>query len=189
MKRNIRSVMVFGTAVLSVVFVLGLLLMQLPRTVSANPDLESLWSASNAVSGGLALTSSSNADGSGTGTWADAAGKWAKDPVESWIFTMGDSAVGTGVINGVTLYLKHYQSGGYDNDNFLIQVYDGSIWSDVQSYTSGSGPPTGDTTNSWDVSLTLDSWEKINAAQVRIIGNGVIGGRRILWTGMWIRWS
>jgi len=147
MKRIIRSGTIFGTAILSVVFVLGLLLMQLPRTVLANPDLESLWAEGNTVScGQLALTSSGNADGSGTGTWADANGKWAKKTFEFWTFTMEDSAVGAGTINSVTLYLKHYQSG-WDNDSFNIDVYDGSTWSTVQSYSSGSGPPTGDTTD------------------------------------------
>jgi hypothetical protein len=141
--------------------------------VSADPDIENLWSGSNSVSdpGQLTLTSSSSADGSGTGTWADANGLWSASPYESWTFFIGDSAVGAGTINSVTLYLKHYQSGWAD-DNFLVQIYDGSIWHDVQSYTSGSGPPTSDTTNNWDISATIDTWTKIDAAQVRIIGNG-----------------
>jgi len=137
----------------------------------ANPDTESLWSGSNAVSTTqLTLTSTANADGSTTGNYADASGLWAKAPYEYWTFTMDNSAVGAGTINSVTLYLKHYQSGWAD-DNFNIDVYDGSTWNTVQSYTSGSGPPTTDTTNSWAVAA-LDTWTKIDAAQVRIIGNG-----------------
>ena len=147
-----------------------------PSQVSAAPDIESLWPASNSVSdpAQLTLTSSTNADGSATGTWADANGKWAKTPYESWAFAIADST-GNGTIVSVDLYLKHYQSG-WSDDDYLIQVHDGSTWHDVQAYTSGSGPPTGDTTDSWDVASTLDTWSKIDAVQVRIIGNGSAGG-------------
>ena len=143
------------------------------KTVEANPDIENLWSESNSVSTAqLTLTSSTNANGSGTGTWADANGLWAKDPYESWEFVMENSGVGSGTINSVTLYLKHYQSGWAD-DSYLIQIYDGSTYLEVQSYTDGSGPPTGDITNSWDVkTLGIDTWTKIDVAKVRIIGNG-----------------
>ena len=142
--------------------------------VAADPATESLWSENNSVSSELTLTSSGNADGATTGTWADANGQWAKNG-DWWEFGMEDSAQ-TGTINSVTLYLKHYQSG-WVNDNFLIQIYDGSAWLDVQSYTDGDGPPTSDTTNSWDVdALGIDTWTEINAAKVWIIDNGKTGG-------------
>ncbi len=141
-----------------------------PAVVYAAPDIESIWSESNSVTADLTLTSSASADGSSTGAWADASGMWAKSAYESWTFAMGNSAVGAGTINTVTLYLKHFQSG-WDNDNYLIEIYDGSVWSSVQSYTSGSGPPTSDITNNWDVSATINTWSKVDAAQVRIIGN------------------
>jgi len=156
--------------------VFGILPLGQLSQVYANPDTESLWSGSNSVSTAqLTLTNSANADGSGTGTWADASGLWAKATYEYWTFVMGDSAVGTGTINSVTLYLKHYQSG-WSNDNYNIDVYDGSTWNTVLSYTSGSGPPTTDTTDSWVVSTALNTWTKIDAAQVRIIGNGPSAG-------------
>lgn len=130
-----------------------------------------LWSQSNSVSTGLTLTNSGNADGSGIDTWADADGKWARSPYEYWEFTMEDSSM-EGPINNVTLFLKHYQSG-WNNDNFLIQLWDGSNWFIVRSYTPGSGPPTVNTIDSWDImTLGIDTWDEINAAIVRIIGNG-----------------
>lgn len=143
-----------------------------PAAVYAAPDLESIYSESNSVSSAqLTLTNTANADGSGTGTWADASGRWAKATYKYWTFTMTNSAAGPGTINTVTLYLTHYQDG-WSNDNYNIDVYDGSTWSTVQAYTSGSGPPTTGTTNNWDVSSVLNTWTKIDAAQVRIIGNG-----------------
>ena len=137
----------------------------------------SLWSQSNSVSSAeLTLTSSTNADGPTTGTWADANGKWAKTPYESWEFVMEDSTGNAGPVNDVTLYLKHYQTG-WSNDNFKIQIWNGSNWIDVRSYTSGSGPPTADTTDFWDVkALGIDTWAEIDAAIVRIIGNGATSG-------------
>lgn len=130
-----------------------------------------LWSQSNSVSTGLTLTDSGNADGSGIDTWADADGKWARSPYEYWVFTMEDTSM-EGPINDVTLFLKHYQSG-WNNDNFKIQLWNGSNWFNVRSYTSGSGPPTVNTIDSWDVmTLGIDTWDEINAAIVRIIGSG-----------------
>ena len=146
--------------------VLGAIPLSQPSPVYASPDTDNLWSGSNSAPN-LTLTSSANADGSGPGTWADANGKWTKSNY-SWDFVMGDST-STGTINSVTLYLKHYQSGWAD-DSFLIQIYDGSAWNDVQSYAEGSGPPDGDITNDWDVSTVLNTWTKINAAEVRIYG-------------------
>lgn len=161
---------------LVMVLVFGALPLVQPTQVYAAPDTENLWSESNSVSAGLALTSSADADGSGTGTWADADGKWAKATYEYWTFVMANSAVGVGTINSVTLYITHYQSLWAD-DKFLIQIYDGSTWIDVISYTAGSGPPTTGTTDNRDVKvLGIDSWIKIDAAQVRITGNGVAGG-------------
>jgi len=135
------------------------------------PDTENLWSGSNSASSKLALTNSANADGDTPGTWAHANGEWAKK-FYWWEFVMTDSPK-AGTLNSVTLFLKHYQSGWVD-DNFLIQIYDGSTWYDVQSYTIGSGPPTVDTNiNDWDVkTLGIDTWTKIDAAIVRIIGDG-----------------
>jgi len=131
-----------------------------------------LWSESNSVSSAdLTLTSSANANGPGTGTWADANGKWSKTPYEYWDFIIEDLSL-LGPINNATLYLKHRQSGWVD-ENFLIQIWDGSSWLNVQSYGSGSGPPTGDTLDSWNVmALGIDDWTKVNAAIVRIIGDG-----------------
>ena len=144
------------------------------NTTTFDVATERLWSESNSVSGDLTLTSSGNADGATTGTWADANGKWAKKGYW-WELVMADSTQ-TGTINGVTLYLKHRQSSWAD-DNFLIQIYDGSSWINVQSYIEGSGPPTSDTTDNWDVkTLGIDTWTEINAAKVRIIGNGKTGG-------------
>jgi len=134
----------------------------------------SLWSESNTVTAGLTLTSSTNADGSTTGTWADANGGWAQSPYEYWDFTIQDNTGLIGPITSVTLYLKHYQNG-WSNDNFKIQIYADSGWQDVQSYSAGSGPPTSDTTNNWDVKIIgLDTWTDINAAVVRITGNGKV---------------
>jgi len=141
----------------------------------ASPALESLWSGSNSVSTAeLTLTSSANAYGSETGTWADARGLWAKDPYEYWTFVMDSSAVGAGTINTVTLSLTHYQSEWVD-DSFNIDVFDGSTWNTARAYTSGDGPPITGTADNWDVSLVLDTWTKIDAAQVRIIGNEPLG--------------
>ncbi len=145
-----------------------------PAKVYANPDLESLWSESNSVSTAeLTLSNTTWANGSGTTDFADASGLWAKATYESWTFVMANSAVGTGTLNTVTLYLQHYQSG-WANDNYNIDVYDGSTWSTVRAYTNGDGPPTADTPDSWDVSSVLNTWTKIDAAQVRIIGNGTL---------------
>ena len=139
--------------------------------VDPAPSIESLWSESNSVSADLTLIGSGNADGSTTETWADANGKWAKEIMQWWEFVMQNSNK-SGTINNVTLYLKHYQTG-WVNDNFLIQIYNGSIWTDVRSYTAGDGPPGGDTTDNWDVNvLGIDTWTEINASRVRIIGNG-----------------
>ena len=142
-----------------------------PSTVYSAQDVESLWSESNSVSSTeLTLTDSTNADGSTTGTWANAKGNWAKTPYEWWEFVMENSPVGQGTINSVTLYLKHYQDGWAD-DGFLIQIYDGSTWIDVESYSSANTPPIADTTDSWNVTTGIDTWAKIEAAKVRIIGN------------------
>ena len=108
------------------------------KQAMANPDVENLWSESNTAPS-LTLTNSTNANGSTTGSWANASGKWAKY-LYYWEFVMQNSGVGTGTINSVVLYLKHYQSG-WANDDFLIQIYDGSTWIDVQTYISGSGSP------------------------------------------------
>lgn len=156
--------------------VFGAIPLSQPSPAYAAPDTENLWSGSNSVSTAqLTLTSTTSADGSGTGDYAHANGLWAKATYEYWEFVMGDSAVGTGTINSITLYLKHYQSGWAD-DSFNIDVFDGSTWTTVQSYTEGSGPPASDTTNNWDVSATIDTWTKIDAAKVRIIGNGPVKG-------------
>lgn len=173
MKRRLFHVLL--VIILLALLALGAPPLGQPVVVYAAPDLESIWSGSNSVSADLTLTSSASADGSGTGTWADASGLWAKSAYESWTFVMGNSAVGAGTINTVTLYLKHYQSGWAD-DSYNIDIYDGTAWTTVQSYVEGGGPPTSDTTNNWDVSATIDTWTKINAAQVRIIGNGAIKG-------------
>jgi len=157
---------IFGTLV-----VLSVFWPQSPDVARAAPDTESLWSESNTISStALALTNSGDANGSTNSTWADATGLWAKK-LYWWEFVMADSTVGAGQINSVTLYLKHYQTGWAD-DNFLIQIYDGTNWLEVQSYTTtGSWPPTGDTTDSWDVkTLGINTWTKLNAAKVRIFG-------------------
>lgn len=121
--------------------------------------LLSLWSESNSISGGLTfLNSSENANGSTTGTWANAGNKWLG---ESWEFVIEDTVI-TGTINSVTLYLKHYQSGR-DDDTFKIQVWDGSTWTDFDTTY-----PTSDTTENWSVTSILNTWEKINACKVRI---------------------
>ena len=132
----------------------------------------SLWSENNSVSTTeLTLTSSTNADGSTTGNWASANGKWAKSTYEYWDFTIENTDI-IGPIDNATLYLKHNQSG-WSDDNFLIQIWNGSSWFNVRSYTAGDGPPTVDTTDSWDVKvLGMDTWDEINAAIVRITGNG-----------------
>jgi len=138
--------------------------------------LESLYSGSNAQSGGLTITNSANANGPTTGNFASATAadnKWAQDS-RYWYFVMDDSSLGTETINSVTLYLKHYQ-GGHVDDNYNIDVYDGTTWNTVQSY-DGVSPPTTDTTNNWDVSAILNTLTKINAAQVRIAGAGKSGG-------------
>jgi hypothetical protein len=120
------------------------------------------------------LASSTNANGPINETWANANGQWAKSPYEYWDFTIEDSEY-IGPINNVTLYLRHYQSGWFD-DSFLIQIYNGSSWINVQSYTAGSGPPIENVTDNWNIrSLGIDSWNEINAAIVRIIGNGKSG--------------
>jgi hypothetical protein len=149
-----------------------------PWYVAVDPTYitESLWSESNSVSTTqLTLTNSAYTNGPTTGNFADASGQWAKSPYEWWEFVMADSTK-AGTINSVWLYLKHYQSGWVD-DNFLIQIYDGSTWHTVQTYTSVSGPPTDDTTNFWDVKTLggIDTWTEINAAKVKIIGNGKTG--------------
>jgi len=140
-----------------------------------------LWSENNSVSSAaLTLTNSSDADGSGTGAWADANGKWSKSPVEYWDFLIENYTGLMGPINNVTLYLKHYQIGWIDED-FTIQIWNGSTWSDVQTYTAGSGPPTVDTTDNWDVKiLGIDTWTEINAAIVRISGNGTAPSEDII---------
>ncbi len=60
-----------------------------PATVYAAPGTESLWSGSNSAPN-LTLTNSTNADGSGAGTWADASGKWSKTPYEYWTFVVAN---------------------------------------------------------------------------------------------------
>lgn len=162
------------TLLASLIF--GVLPLGQPSTVYAAPDTENLWSESNSVSdpAQLTLTSSTDADGSTTGTWADASGKWAKTPYEWWEFVMENHTLGQGTINSVTLYLKHRQSG-WANDNFNIDVFDGSTWNTVRAYVDGDGPPTTDTTDNWSVAV-IDTWAKVDAAQVRIIGNGSSGG-------------
>jgi len=145
-----------------------------------NSFTERLWSQSNAVSSaGLTLTSSTNADGSATGTWADANGGWT-NPVEYWDFTIADNSGTIGPIVTVTLYIKHYQSG-WSDDDFKIQIFNGTSWIDVRTYTAGSGPPIGNTTNNWDLKiLGIDTWSEINAAIVRITGISKSGGEDIV---------
>ena len=132
-----------------------------------------LWSENNSVSSvELTLSNSANADGSGTGTRANAVGKWSKTPYEYWDFVIENYTGILGPINNVFLYLKHNQTGWID-ENFVIQIWNGSTWSDVRSYTPGDGPPTVDTTDNWDVMvLGIDTWKEIDAAIVRISGNG-----------------
>jgi len=153
--------------IFGILVVLSVFWPQYPGVARAAPDTENLWSESNTAPN-LTLTDSANANGSTTSTWANAAGKWAKN-FWWWEFVMADSTVNVGQINSVTLYLKHRQTGWQD-DNFLIQIYDGTNWLEVQSYTTGSKPPTSDTTDSWDVTLAIDTWTKITAAKVRIFG-------------------
>ena len=135
----------------------------------------SLWSEFNAVSSaGLTLTSSTNADGSTKDNWANADGGWT-NPIEYWDFTMQNASI-LGPINSVTLWIRHYQIG-WINDGFKIQIWDGNDWVDVQVYSAGSGPPAGDTNNSWDVkTLGIDTWDKIDAAIVRITGTTKANG-------------
>ncbi len=169
MKRRFFHTLLLITLLTSLVF--GVSPLAQPSQVLANPDIENLWADGSTASGGLIETNPTFAQGSTTGNFADASGKWAKTTYESWTFTMDNSAVGTGTINSVTLYLQHYQSGWTD-DNYNIDVYDGSTWNTVQAYTSGgTTPPTGDTPDNWTVAA-LDTWAEIDLAQVRIIGNG-----------------
>ncbi len=143
----------------------------------ASDAVENLWSGSNAGASGVTVTNTANANGSATSTWSnavDSAGRWAAN-AGTWTFTMNNSAIGTGTINSVYLYLKHYQSGQVD-DALSIQVYDGTAWTTVQSYNATTRPPTGDTTNNWDVSSILNTWTKIDAALIRILGVAKVGG-------------
>lgn len=156
--------------------IIGMVLIIISLSLIYADLTENIWSGSNAGTGGIAVTNTANADGSTTDNWASAVddnNHWSADGA-IWTFTMDDSA-GTQTIGSVTLYLKHYQSG-YSNDGFNIDVYDGTAWTTVQSYSAGTSPPTSDTANNWDVSATLDTWTKIDAAQIRIIGTGKSGG-------------
>jgi hypothetical protein len=132
-----------------------------------------LFSESNAVSSGnLVLTDTANADGSGTGTYANAYGGWTSPSMEYWDFTIKNQTDDKmGRIFNVTLYIKHNQSG-WVNDEFKIQIYNGATWIDVHTYDNGvSNPPASDTLNSWDVqALGIDRWSEINDAIVRITG-------------------
>jgi len=145
------------------------LLLITPTLSSASPTNENLWSENNSVSADLTPTNLTNADGPSTGTWASASGKWGNaDGI--WTFTMENSSVGSGTIDNVVFYLKHYASG-WSDDAFTIQIYGGGSWVDVRNYSDGDGPPSGDTTDSWDVyTLGIDTWDNINDSNVRIIG-------------------
>ncbi|MBW3018128.1 hypothetical protein KY325_03145, partial [Candidatus Woesearchaeota archaeon] len=138
---------------------------------------ERLWSISNSVTGGMTLTNSANANGPTTENYAnvnDPASKWTLNNKE-WDFVMNDSATGTGTITSVTLYLKHYVQT-YADDTFTIDVYDGTTWTTVQTYTSATPPPTTNTTQNWNVTTILNTWTKINNTQVRIYGAVKSGG-------------
>jgi hypothetical protein len=144
-------------------------------TITWSDPLESLWSESNYQAGqnsDLTITDSTNADGSTTGTWASASGKWLN---ENWIFIMENTSQPSFyTINSVTLYLKHYQSGA-SGDTFSIQISpdEGSSWYELWS---GTNPPTSDTTDSWDVSAYINTWDKVNKTRVKITSTAKQGG-------------
>lgn len=79
-------------------------------------------------------------------------------------FTFADSAVGTGTINSVDIYLEIQGNSGR-NDRVEIHLHDGSSWSNVYNQD-----PDNDSYQwyNYDVGSILDSWAKIDAAKLKV---------------------
>jgi len=79
-------------------------------------------------------------------------------------FTFTDSAVGTGNITSVDLYLEIQGNSGR-NDYVAIHLYDGASWSLVYNQD-----PDNDSYQwyNYDVNSILDSWAKIDDAKLKV---------------------
>ena len=61
------------------------------QATPAAAAVESVWSGSNTGSEGITINNSTDADGSGAGTWADATGATWANSNDWWEFTMKTS--------------------------------------------------------------------------------------------------
>jgi|GEM_PF-2975613 len=118
---------------------------------------------------------------------ANSTGPFGGSSTRRWTFTSFDDTTFTTVAR-VELDLRMYMTG-WLNDTYYIQVYDptnlacgGTGWCTVfnlQYSVSGSNqmqPPSTLTTITIDVSNLLNSAERVNNAQVRLAGSGLIAG-------------
>jgi predicted CXXCH cytochrome family protein len=104
---------------------------------------------------------------------ASASGKWGADIINNWTFTAIQDTTLTPTT--VTAEYRFYQSG-WKNDPFAVEVYDGSSWSTLDTFSESNPPPTVLTTKSYDASAVLDTKAKIDAAQMRFRATGKEGG-------------
>jgi hypothetical protein len=103
---------------------------------------------------------------------ANAQAKWF-DVDASWTFTaIQDTSTSPSSVNAE---FRFYQSG-WSNDSFDVEVYDGTTWTTVDTFSPSNAPPSTLTTKTYDVSTTLDTTAKINAAQMRFVGKGTKSG-------------
>ena len=162
----------------SLAFIITLLFSQLavlivfePSVVKANPDLESLYvdgfdsTATDWTEVGAAPYLTDSDTNSITYAVEDVTG------IESW-FSFADSS-GTDTINSVTLYVEIMQDNGGDEQiTFSLQAT-GLGDTDVGTLTPNTG------SYSWqsiDVSAHLDSWAKIDSAELKVT-SAQVGGK------------
>jgi len=94
---------------------------------------------------------------------------------ESGDYSFTDSSVGSGTINSVHIYFEA-KADDINNDNFQVWIYDGSSWSDMGNLSCPQN------TYSWislDIGSKLDSWSKIDLAELYVVYNKVGGADEI----------
>ena len=129
---------------------------------------EMLWGTTLTASAGtltnLANATNSKFDGL-VATWAPAATGGTQYLTHTVIGDSGEANLN--FVSRIDLVVRFYVSAALTNDSFTLQVYDGTAWTTLATFNTGNQPPTTLTEFIYNVTATLNTIAKVNAAQFR----------------------
>lgn len=138
--------------------------------LAGTDEYEYLYATSQICS--FNVTNAQNSiDGAFNNATASATGRWEGDAA-NWTFdTLEDSNL---VPGNVTAEFRFY-AGGYADDPFVIEAFDGTGWSILATFNGTAPPPLSLTTVSYNVTALFDNTAKLNSARLRFRGTGIPG--------------